>query len=216
MGRNVFHTILQWVYPQNVTCYFCGRELKKEENGLLCNDCKRAFEGYEQAKDPIRFGEIDVFSCFHYDEEIRKVVLHAKDDGMSHLTQLMAFCIAQTAEKNGLQFDVIAYVPSSKKKKRSRGYDHMRLTARELSAISDKPVLKGLKRVKEGADQAELAEEERATNVRDAFSYDGESLENKTVLLIDDVVTTGATLRSCADALRKAQPKSVLFCTFSR
>ena len=78
------------------------------------------------------------------------------------------------------------------------------------------PVINGLKRTGKDKDQTEVAHEERYMNVMGKFIYEGESLRGKRVLLIDDVVTSGATLTSCLAALSEANPLKTVCITFAK
>ena len=214
MGIKTFGLkVLDLLYP-DVTCLFCGEERREKDGKTLCPKCR---EMMERATDVPSFIEgITYYACCRYDGAARKLVLMAKDSGKSYLTQTMAEYMADAIKTYDLAFDVIAYVPSSAKKKAMRGYDHMKLTATFLSEKTGKPVIKHIRRIKEHADQTDVKEEEREANVKDVFSYKGEKLTGKTVLLIDDVVSTGATTRSMIHELKKAEPYSVLCLTFTK
>ncbi|MDP2944381.1 MAG: phosphoribosyltransferase family protein [bacterium] len=97
---------------------------------------------------------------------------------------------------------IIIPVPLSKKRERWRGFNQAEILAREFAANFSYPLSGGLKRIKHRRAQASLNEAERLENVKGAFAYSGGDLTGRTVILIDDVVTTGATLNEAALALR--------------
>lgn len=213
MSIKEFSDRLASLFYPDVTCYFCGEELTEKSEYKLCPACRVQME---KTKEPFVFLEGEMYaSCCRYDGAARKLVLQAKDSDKSYLTQVMAAFLAEKIEESRIEYDVIAYVPASAKKIAKRGYDHMKLTAYYLSKRTKKPVLKGLYRVEEKADQTQVEKEKREENVRNSFVYKGENLEGKTVLLIDDVVSTGATTRSVKRALTVANPANVLFLTFT-
>jgi ComF family protein len=101
-------------------------------------------------------------------------------------------------------FDVIAAVPMSRTKERRRGYNQAELLARALSRrIGIRTDMTLLTRRSERPPQSTLARRERVTNVRGAFGA-SKSAKGKSILVVDDICTTAATLRACAAALQKA------------
>ena len=116
--------------------------------------------------------------------------------------------MAGAAESLPGPFDGIAYVPLSGKSRRARGYDQSRLLARRLGKALGIPVVKALRKCRDTQTQHQLSREERAENVRGAYSC-GMDLSGRSLLLVDDIVTTGSTLRECAAALYDSGAQSV-------
>ncbi|MFA6194820.1 MAG: ComF family protein [Patescibacteria group bacterium] len=104
---------------------------------------------------------------------------------------------------------LIIPIPLSKKRRRWRGFNQAELLAHEFAANFSYPVSDGLKRIKHGRAQASLNETERLNNLFGAFVYRGPSLNGRTIILIDDVATTGATLNEAALALRAKGAKII-------
>jgi ComF family protein len=92
-----------------------------------------------------------------------------------------------------------------------RGFNQAELLAQHISRELDIPQVYGLKRIKNTRPQVELSPTKRQDNVKDAFRFFGDrsSLSGKTVLIVDDVLTTGATIDQAAKVLRKAGAKAV-------
>lgn len=106
--------------------------------------------------------------------------------------------------------DLIVPVPLHMDRLRERGYNQAALLARKLSERSGLALEEGsLVRIKETAPQVALKADERRKNVRGAFRGQGEKLEDRQVLIIDDVCTTGATLEACAEALREKGARTI-------
>ncbi len=100
---------------------------------------------------------------------------------------------------------------------KERGYNQVGLVAKPLAALLHykyKPL--ALVRLRDTKSQVGLSAEERKENVVDAFYADPQAVSQKTLLLIDDVATTGATLSSCSNALLRAGAKSVYALTLAR
>jgi ComF family protein len=103
-----------------------------------------------------------------------------------------------------LKAEAVLGVPCGRATLKARGFDHVEAFARPLAKSLGLPYLKrGLLRVREGGQQARLKRQERLANAQDAYRASLDSrFHSKTLLLVDDVMTTGATLRACAQALR--------------
>jgi ComF family protein len=137
---------------------------------------------------------------------------------LSALAQPMAQLMARYVEEEDIEADLVVAVPLYGRRKRLRGYNQSALLARELSRLCGLSLVeRGLARRRNTPPQARSVDAEaRKRNVADAFSADRRWVEGKRVLLIDDVMTTGATLDACAGALREAGAASVWALTFAR
>ena len=102
------------------------------------------------------------------------------------------------------QFDAIVPVPISKKRFKERGYNQSYLLAKELSDLLSIPVKKLLVKTKDTPRQSTLSKKERAETPKKAFDFSSAEALPHTVLLIDDIFTTGATVSACSSVLRKA------------
>ena len=94
--------------------------------------------------------------------------------------------------------DVLVPVPLHVKRLRARGFNQAELLCRALGESRKLPVRLGLRRVRDTPSQTDLSAKDRRRNVRAAFMVSDHSLANKVVVLVDDVITTGATLRECS------------------
>ena len=115
-----------------------------------------------------------------------------------------------------VQPECIVPVPLHPSRLRTRGFNQAELLAAVLGQEAGLPVRRLLKKTRKTRDQKSLGRMERRKNLRNAFAVDLEELgENipKSVLLVDDVSTTGSTLTACAFALRKQGVKQVVFLT---
>lgn len=99
---------------------------------------------------------------------------------------------------------IVIPVPLHKKRLNWRGFNQAELIAEEISKHFNLPIQKDLIRIKENKIQAKLKEKERYENVKGCFSWAGGNLKGKKIILIDDVLTTGATLNECARILKSA------------
>jgi ComF family protein len=135
---------------------------------------------------------------------LRHAIHHFKYGGeparAHHLASLMI-----DAARSLPSIDGIVPVPLHDRRRRTRGYNQSELLSRELSEMIGVPVLPALIRTRNTPQQARLSREERATNVKDAFAIAPRAeLGSRSLLLLDDVMTTSATVTACARALKEA------------
>lgn len=133
------------------------------------------------------------------------------------LGKMLGRRLGQILKEDGLleEMDYLAPVPLHSSRERERGYNQSKVLAEEISEKISLPLLdKVLLRKKNTRDQTNLNLEEREKNVKDAFIVKNNSmLRGKGVLLVDDVMTTGATLRECSRVLKEAGARTVIGAT---
>jgi ComF family protein len=173
---------------------------------VYCTDCNR----FPRLFTAMR-------SAFSY-EGVAKNAVHAlKFDGVSALAPAMARPMADALKQWSQTVDVVVPVPLGSVRKRTRGYNQSELLAREVSRLNGLPIETGaLRRVRQTPAQAQQpGEEARQRNVEAAFGP-GKRPVSGSVLLIDDVATTGATLSACAGVLLSGGAEAVYGLTFAR
>lgn len=178
-------------------CPRCGQP---QLNAVVCPACV----GWPAAIDGIR-------APFRFDGAVRQAIHELKYNGVREIASLLGRWLGDYLEANPLPTDILVPVPLHRQRLRERGYNQSRLLALELSRISVLPLDEDcLVRERHSPPQARTPNvDERRTNVADAFSCRDRSLEGRSVLLIDDVATSGATLDACARALKESGASSV-------
>lgn len=156
-------------------------------------------------------------SPYVLDGGARRLVHALKYDGLSALAEPMGRLMAECLAGWGIHPDVIAPVPLHPSRQRRRGFNQAVLLARALAGPAGFTAEPGLlRRTRNTAAQVRTAgAEERRRNVAGAFAV-SRSIAGSTVLVVDDVCTTSATLRACAVALRAAGARHVFALTFAR
>lgn len=223
-ARNLF-------FPQ--FCTVCGRRLLTEENGYFCPTCwesspriARPFCTACGRPHPgmVGLGNLHNFPCADcrekpnkyitrifgaavYDgaiaEGIKRFKFHRKCRLARPLGELMRDFAAQEME-TGI-YSRIVPVPLHRVRQRERGFNQSALLAEEALSVFDGAKLDTtLKRIRPTRVQSRLEPQDRRGNVRGAFAVDGPDFPGESLLLIDDVVTTGGTVSECARVLRKA------------
>lgn len=144
-------------------------------------------------------------SAVAYDGPVEQAVHRFKYEGWRRLAIPFAELIAERLAVEGLVARRVIAVPLHPARLRQRGYNQAELLARELRRRMVLPASKGeLVRTRPTPPQVGRDRLRRFENVKDAFSWRGAGLEGESILLVDDVATTGATLDACASALRAA------------
>jgi ComF family protein len=185
-------------------CPRCGRP---QASGIICPSCRQ------------RKTEIDgIRSPFRFDEVIRKAIHELKYRSLKAISPCLAELLADYLGSNPLPGEALVCVPLHPRRLRERGYNQSSLLARELGRRIDLPVIEDcLIRVKQAQPQVRAVDvEERRRNVADAFACCDEKVRGKQIILIDDVCTSGATLESCAEALKNKGATSVWGLTLAR
>jgi ComF family protein len=185
-------------------CPRCGLP---QSSANLCPSCL----GWPAEIDGIR-------APFHFEGVIRQAIHELKYRNLRALAGLLARLLNDYLLENPLPAQVLVPVPLHPKRLRERGYNQSYLLAKELGKLARLPVVDDcLVRERHSLPQARTSSVgERRGNVADAFASRNRRLENKQVLLIDDVSTSGATLDACARALKRAGAASVWGLTLAR
>jgi ComF family protein len=179
---------------------FCPRCGRPQASGIVCPGCWQTPTEIDGIRSPFRF-----------DEVIRKAIHELKYRNLRAISTRLAELLADYLNENPLPGEALVGVPLHPRRLRERGYNQSGLLARELGKRIGLPVIEDcLIRVKQAQPQVRAADvEERRSNVADAFACRDDSVSGKRIILIDDVCTSGATLESCAAALKSKGATSV-------
>lgn len=188
-------------------CPFC-QDILEDPRALLCPDCQPRLPWLtgRAAERKVEFAD-GCFSPLAYQAPVPEAVRRYKFSRIQRYRKpfgtLMAQCV-QDHLKEGA--DCVTWAPLSRRRLRSRGFNQAELLARVLGAALSLPVSPTLRKIRDTRPQSELAEESaRRANALGAYDLlPGTALSGKRILLVDDVVTSGATLRECARLLRQA------------
>lgn len=157
---------------------------------------------------------IDVVSAAIYAPPLREGIHRFKYEAQPQLAAAFGTLMSEAWQASALQVDALVPVPLHPSRRRERGYNQSELLARIMSRHLKVPMRNWLKRVRRTAQQAHLGADERLANVKDAFAAD--AVHAKRIALVDDVLTTGATLAECATALKQAGAADIFAITLAR
>jgi len=187
------------LYPEHVACFICDEEKLTDEN-QLCQSCA---EQLVRCQTLQHYALLDgLYAAFYYTPLIQQAIHRLKYAHGAYLAKYFAAYI--DIPTDWMHADCFVPVPLHKKRQKERNYNQSLLVAKELQRRCGIPVEdQAIKRIQNTPKQTGLSEQQRKTNVEKAFSA-CKSMKGKTVILVDDVVTTGSTLRACAKVLRQA------------
>ena len=156
------------------------------------------------------------YSFGFYEAELRKLIHLFKYGRVRTLSGPLGKLLARALPREQV-FDVIIPMPLHWRKRWQRGFNQSELLAREIGHRTHTPVENALRRVRNTAAQAGLTSAKRRLNVSGAFQARKRAvIDGRRVLLVDDVMTTGATAASCARALQRAGARQVTLLTLAR
>lgn len=207
--KRLFYHLADLLFPPK--CVLCGRLLEKDQTDL-CHSCRA--DTPERPGANIKIPYIAQWhALWYYEGNVRDSLLRYKFSGKSAYSGVYGKLLAMKLFKEGVQADVIVWVPISAKRKRKRGFDQVQLIAQALSKELGIPAVAGLRKHRHTPPQSTLKDiSQRRANILGAYSpTDRRLVLGKKVLLIDDILTTGATAGECARTLLTAGAKEVLF-----
>ena len=231
--------ILDFIYPQ--TCPICRNPLKREEKDVCeecwkalarlpspyCPYCKFFFENEDEIADHqcASLGTakdrriLAVRSLSTFDDHYQKLVHRLKYDKKIQLGRRLAQELGESMleDKEFAGCDMVIPVPLHRARERERGFNQSEVLAEGISRAIGISLTKGImKRKRNTKDQTYLNAQQRAENVREAFVVtQPENIDGKRVILVDDVMTTGATLNECARMLLEVGATRVFAATLA-
>jgi ComF family protein len=178
------------------TCADCGRLLRAP--GIACKDCRETTFAFDKARGAARYAGL-----------LRALLRRFKLGGEIHLARPLGALVADLAERECPRPDAVVPVPISRRKLLARGFNQAELLAESVAARLGRPLFpKALIRLRKAGKQAFLTRAGRIANAHGLFAPRQPTFgsvpdfSGKRVLLVDDVITTGATASACAAALR--------------
>lgn len=186
-------------------CIGCGGV-----GSYYCPRCQAAAGALYDADGPtlqgVELGLLDgLTATASFDGTLRKAIHALKYDGLRRMAIPLGDRLAETYGRRRWSATLLVPVPMHPQRLEMRGYNHAALLAERLAARTGIACAENvLIRTRDTAQQAHQSAHERQVNVAGAFAADRVQILNKRIIIVDDVCTTGATLRSCATALKEA------------
>lgn len=214
--KNINHLI----FPDDIKCIFCGSDISNFYDKPYCEDCaktlpfnnghvckvcempiKESEEVCDFCKKEKKFFE-RAFCPFIYEGEVKNKILAFKDSNKRYLAKGFAVMIAKRILDANIHLDYITYIPMSEKGEKKRGFNQAKLLAQEIGKILNKPVLSYFSKDKDFGKQKFLTYKERQLAMVGMYSLKDANLKRTDdVLIVDDIITTTATVNYCAGLL---------------
>ena len=201
--------LLDYIYYKK--CYLCG---KKALNGVICDNCfLNICEELEFEKN--KYKGIEIYSAAFYTKNFQKIIRAIKYHKKSEFAKIFAealFRLYKNFNEDLSEYTICA-VPIHKNRLKKRKYNHMELICEEFSKLSGINFdFNIIQRIKDTPPLYKYKVHERENILQDAFSVE-QDLSSKKILLIDDIVTTGTTIKNIVNELKKANCQDIkVFC----
>lgn len=217
MAARFFSHLLDLLFPPR--CVFCGGLLRRGEDGI-CARCQTSLPWAleEAGKQSREFVSLCVSPLWYRDPvpaSFHRYKFGGRTGYAKVYGRLMAQCVQDYLRG---RYDLITWVPLSDRRRKDRGYDQAFLLAQAAALELDDVAAETLHKEQDVAAQSSLEDDaRRRANVLGVYEVpDPELVAGKRILLVDDVVTTGATLSECARTLRAAGASDVVAVTLAR
>lgn len=199
----VLDAIAQLLFPPK--CILCRKVLEAGEIDL-CKVCRADAPAFSQGK--LKVPSLDSYAAlWYYESDVRRSLIAYKFYGQRSLARsfgrLLALKLMQDYPDG---FDAVTWVPVSWQRKFRRGYDQVELLAKAVSAELQLPCIRMLKKTRNNRPQSGFSSaDRRRANVLGVYrAVNPDEISGKRILLMDDIMTTGATLNECARVLQIA------------
>jgi competence protein ComFC len=196
--------VLDIIYPPKNSCIICESEFVG-----LCPLCKSKIQKVKEDEGVLSYG--------YYNGALKKLILEFKYKQNFVAGKILAEFLYDLIKNSNIEIDCIVFIPSSKKALKERGFNQCEYLAKEINKSLKVEIYKDLIKNKNIKEQKLLSKEDRFKNIKGAFSLKtNKNINNKRILLIDDVVTTGATLYECEKLLRENGASSIKMLTVAK
>jgi len=229
--RDVKNLILDTLFPMQClgctkeglfVCLNCQAQLKVVEH-QQCIMCRMpSFAGLTHSKCNKTYGPDGLISVFDYHGPlIAEAIISGKYKFLPDIYKLLAQLLIAYLAAHDLEYlldgAVLCPIPLAKQRLRWRGFNQSAIVAGELSTYYLKPVVQTLQRTKNTKTQKDLTKAQRSINMASSFAVsDAKTIKDSTMIVIDDVITTGTTLLEASRVLRSAGAKQIWCLTLAR
>ncbi len=215
--KNFIKNLINFIYPEK--CYLCDKIIIKNKS-CLCENCNKKLNINTKIRVISNKHNIICVSPFEYSGNIKQAIWRFKFRNCKYYSKFFAEIISQELIKNlnNVNFDYICSVPVTNTKYKIRGFNQAECLAHDISQKLNINFLNILQKIKNTQDQHELDLNMRKTNILGAFNINNKInsiIKNKSILICDDIITTGNTLSECIKTLLKSGVSNVTCCTIA-
>lgn len=204
-------------------CISCRLFPEKQQVSFLCDNCLAQIKPVVSVELPASGNmrkqrkSVRVFALSDYRDPLKSLI-RAKNHGNILAARQLGIVMGKLLPATSLECDCLVPVPLHPTRYARRGFNQSKIIAETLGKILNKPVVDCLKKIKRTPFQARLNAHARKENTRNVFrcTKTAASLKNKHIVIIDDLMTTGATLVAAGKELRSVRPASIKACVACR
>lgn len=203
----LIYQIWQLLFPPK--CVLCGKLLQKDETDL-CHSCRCDTPAFPNSN--LKLPYLAHWSAlWYYEGTVRKSILRFKFHGARSYAEIYGRQLAMKLLSDEVAFDILTWVPISRLRRWRRGYDQVQLIAEAVGRELGVPPVSTLTKIRHNRPQSRLGSApQRRANVMGVYSLtESTPIQGKRILLLDDILTTGATAGECARVLLTAGAKEV-------
>jgi competence protein ComFC len=214
--KYLFNCTIMLIFPFKEECVIC--------NGIVAEDtyiCALCESKIKYCKDSFKLeknGKVyTYFSLAYYSKGISELILRLKYKSDFQCAEVLGEKMAKLILDKGIKVEFITFVPSTPQSLKQRGYNQSKLLAKVVGRSLNLKVISSLEKIRETKDQIGLNEESRWENITGSYRLiKHKSVENKKILLVDDVMTTGATSVCCVEELKKGGASNIFVLTAAK
>ncbi|MBR6779366.1 MAG: ComF family protein [Clostridia bacterium] len=228
--------LLNIMYPKHIKCIFFGEELTEKAYNDTCVDCWKTLPFVERpclrcggsveevqgnvclTCHKLNHNFVSARAVFDYTDMIVGLVHKFKYNNKSFLFEPMSNFMTEKLSTWGIEPDIITFVPLHKNKQKSRSFNQAELLAKSIAEKFDIKCIGLCEKIVDNYSQASLNFKDRQENVKDAYKFINrhkQEVKNKIILLIDDIMTTGATADEISKVLLNAGAKEIYVLNFA-
>ncbi|MDE7372908.1 MAG: ComF family protein [Clostridia bacterium] len=226
-----FNALRLALFPSDITCDLCGDELTADTRYNLCAKCTSKLPTVGEhiclvCGVPLSDESDFCIRCKNQDREFsmnraplvyegdsQKLILALKFGKKKYIAKTLGAMMTDEFIKRKMSAEIITYVPMTEWEEKQRGFNQSELLAREVADRLGLPLLPALVKTKDTSAQKQLTRKEREENLKGAFACVFKEVKYRSILLVDDVFTTGATANACAHVLSEAGARDVFVLT---
>ena len=237
--NNATNVLLDFLYPDNISCILCSNPINKTNTYSMCKSCftniNFILDGCVKCGKPIINYSLEeqhiegcnyclnkgfyfdkVISCIEYTELSKKIVFGLKYNDKTYMSKYISQIMSEKLDLENIKFDYILFVPLHKKRMRKRGFNQAEKIAKNLSKLINIPVLDNIERIYNTERLYKLNKDEREKELKNVFVLKDSKheLKNKNILLVDDIFTTGTTVNEISKLLKLKNVNKVYAMTF--
>ena len=236
---NIINILLEFLYPDNISCILCDNPINKTNTYSMCKECftniNFILDGCVKCGKPIVNYSLEeqniegcnyclnkgfyfdkVISCIEYTQLSKKIVFGLKYNNKTYMSKYIAQIMKEKLELDNIKFDYILFVPLHKKRMKERGFNQAEKIAKNLSNLLNIPMIDKIDRKCNTRRLYILNKKDRIKELKNAFTlkYSKDNLKNKNILLVDDIFTTGSTVNEISKLLRFEGVNKIFIMTF--